>query len=263
MTRATNATCADGFLHPERIRKHLESYRRITQSKGRGWWLSEKVRLYALAEQAFDPDRADLDAFAEIHRTLRGYWQVFRNGTGWTPRRALRVLMSPPCQTCSRTRLDLPTLGQTRDVAALWACLAAFSGIKTLPRGNVSPMAVSKFFHFFNPRLFPIFDRAFVRNRVFPLCRPLIDESKWRWRDQTAPLECDSRYERGLGEYLHYVLWAADSFGGMDTAALMSVFTSQFSAMLEAEGRDTSPPSGLETYFAAAFEFVVIGATKA
>jgi len=251
----------DGFLEPGRIRKNLDAYRRITSGKGRGWWLSEKVRLYALAESAFDSDSPDSTAFAEIHRTLRGYWQVFRNGSGWPPRRILRVLMSEACQACSRTRLDLMALGRSSDLAPLWSCLVAMSGIKVLPRGNVSPMAVSKFLHFYNPRLFPIFDRAFVRNGVFPRYRRRINASREHWSRRTSLFEAHPFYRRGLGEYLHYVLWAADCVTRVDVAETMSVFVQCYRTMLAHEGRGRGVPADLETYYATAFECALIGAS--
>jgi hypothetical protein len=256
MSRACNR---HSFFHPNRIRASLESYAR-SRSRSRGWWVSEKVRLYGLAETAFQPDDPQEESFGRIYDTLRAYWQVFRNGPGWSVSHTFRVLLSPPCSSCSRERLDLLRLGRRRDVSAIWQCLRAMSAVKTLPAGNVSAMAVSKFLHFFNPTLFPIYDRAVVRNRAFPRFRGEIVASRERWRDQLRPLETDRLYNAGLGEYLHYLLWAADCVGAVDSRRSMTVFVGMFSDMLRAENAPVRAPRQLSQFFATAFEFAMVGA---
>jgi len=247
------------FFHPDLIRAALESYARH-RSRSRGWWVSEKVRLYALAEAAFDRDDPREDAFGQVYDTLRAYWQIFRNGSGWSARRTFRVLMSPPCRACSPERLDLLRLARGRDVPTVWQCLRAMSGVKTLPAHNVSAMAVSKFLHFFNPTLFPIYDRAVVRNRAFPRFRSRIATSRERWRDPLRLLETDRVYDAGLGEYLHYLLWAADCVSSVDSRRSMTLFAEMFSDMLRAENFPGTVPRRLTAYFATAFEFAMVGA---
>jgi hypothetical protein len=249
------------FLRPERLARCLRAY--AERPKARGWWVSEKARLYGLAAAAFDPERLDPAAFREIHRTLRAYWQIFRNGRGWSAARTFRVLTSPPCRVCARGRLALPDLARDGGLARVWPCLAAMSGVKTLPKGNVSAMAVSKFLHFFNPSLFPIYDQAVVRNRAFPRFRAQINASRQRRGDRLAPIEAAPLFVRGLGPYVHYLLWAADCYADVDVDFVMTEFEAQFAAMLRDEGREATPPAGLDRHFATAFEFALVGALSA
>ena len=94
------------FFDPHRIDAALASYAR--RPKARGWWVSEKARLYGLAAAAFQPAEPDAQAMQEIHATLRGYWQIFRNGEGWSAARIHRMLRSAPCLSCDRDALNLP-----------------------------------------------------------------------------------------------------------------------------------------------------------
>lgn len=249
------------FLRPEPFARCLRAY--AERPKARGWWVSEKARLYSLAAAAFDPGQPDPAAFREIHRTLRAYWQIFRNGKGWSASRTFRVLTSPPCRACARGRLALPDVSGCDGLAQVWPCLAALSGVKTLPRGNVSAMAVSKFLHFFNPSLFPIYDQAVVRNRALPRFRAEINASRLLRGDHLAPFEAAPLFARGLGSYVHYLLWAADCFAEVDADCVMTEFAAQFAAMLRDEGRGIAPPAGLDRYFATAFEFALVGAVSA
>jgi hypothetical protein len=246
------------FLRPQRFARCLRAY--AERPKARGWWVSEKARLYHLAAAAFEPEKPDPAAFGEIHRTLRAYWQIFRNGQGWSASRTFRVLTSPPCRACARGRLALPDVAGRDELAQVWSCLAAMSGVKTLPKGNVSAMAVSKFLHFFNPSLFPIYDQAVVRNLAFPRFRAEINASRQRRSDGLAPFEATPLFARGLGPYVHYLLWAADCFAGVDADRVMTEFEAQFAVMLRDEGRETTPPAGLDRHFATAFEFALVGA---
>lgn len=246
------------FFQPGGIDEALAAYAR--RRKTRGWWVSEKARLYGLADAAFSPGGGDGKAMHEIHATLLGYWQIFRNGKGWSAARIHRVLGSPPCRACGREALDLPALAAGCDVGVVWGCLKAMSGVKRLPAGNVSAMAVSKFLHFFNPRLFPIYDRAVVRNRAFPRFRAEIRTACERWEAALAPLRSQREFARGLNDYVHYLIWAAETVRGADVAASMGTFGAAFRTMVADEKRGATPPPGLETYYATAFEMAMVGA---
>jgi hypothetical protein len=245
------------FFHPRRIGPALRAY--ANRPKARGWWVSEKVRLYAAAAVAFDHGHPDEERFRDIYDTLRAYWQLFRNGKGWSAGRTFAILNSAPCRACGMDRLDLPALTTGEALRSVWDCLAVMSGVKALPRGNVSAMAVSKFLHFFNPRLFPIYDRAVVMNQAFPRFRASINASRDRWRAHLAPYESDRLYKRGLGTYLHYLLWAADCVQAANTDATMRVFARRFRQMAHAETQEVHCPADIDTYYATAFEFAMVG----
>ncbi len=252
---------ASTFFRPGRIDDVLAAYAR--RRKTRGWWVSEKARLYGLADAAFSSGCGDGCAMREIHATLRGYWQIFRNGEGWSAERVHRVLGSPPCRACGREALDLPALAAGRDLRMVWGCLKAMSGVKQLPAGNISAMAVSKFLHFFNPRLFPIFDRAVVRNQAFPHFRADIQAACRRWEAALAPLRADQEYARGLNDYVHYLIWAAETVGSAGTATGMRRFGAAFRRMVADENRGATPPRDVATYYATAFEMAMVGALGA
>jgi hypothetical protein len=246
------------FLTNTQLDRCLSAYARRT--KKRGWWVSEKARLYAEAERAFAADPPDPEPFAEIYRTLRGYWQVFRNGRGWSPRKVLAVLTSPTCLACSNERLDLVRLGKTRQVEPVWRCLRAMSGVKRLPTGRISAMAASKFLHFFNPGLFPIYDRAVVANKAFPRFAAELHAARERWAEPLAPITFDPIYTNGLGTYVAYLLWAADTMASANHRKIMARFRVHFERMLRDEGRPAAVPDGLDRFYATAFEFAMIGA---
>jgi hypothetical protein len=249
---------AASFFHPQFIDDALAAYAR--RPKARGWWVSEKARLYGLALEAFAPGDPDPRAMQEIHGTLRGYWQIFRNGEGWSAARIHRVLRSPACRACGRDVLDLPGLAAGHSVARVWPCLKAMSRVKKLPAGNVSAMAVSKFLHFFNPGLFPIYDRAVVRNKVFPRFREEIQGACDRWASVLEPIRSEPTFAMGLRDYVHYLVWAAETVRGVDVRASMATFGVAFREMLAQEKRDDAVPRGLDKYYAAAFEMAMVGA---
>jgi hypothetical protein len=246
------------FFHPDRIAIALDAYAR--RPKSRGWWVSEKARLYALAARAFASGDADTEPLDELYRTLRGYWQIFRNGRGWTARRILRTLQASACEPCGRGRLDLRGLGRHRDLPTVSACLVAMSGVKTLPAGNVSAMAVSKVLHFFNPTLFPIYDRAVVRNIAIPRFRDSIESSCDAWEDQLAAIRSLPAVRRGLRDYVHYLIWSADVVARVPAERSMDVFARRFRAMVAEEDRGETVPPHLDRYYACAFEMAMVGA---
>jgi len=248
------------FLAPARIERALRGY--CERAKNRAWLVSSKARLYALAETAFDPAKPDLDAFREIYEELRSYWQVFRRGHRWPSQQVFDVLLSETCQPCSREQLDLIKIAAAEDLQSVWRCLAAMSGVKTLRSGDVSAVAVSKFLHFFNPRLFPIFDRAVVKHEVIPQFRSSLAQSQARWLTHVASVASDALFACGLGDYLHYLLWASDCLANVDVESTMATFTLSFAQMLESEGRGARPPASIHLHYATAFEFAMIGASS-
>jgi len=132
-------------------------------------------------------------------------------------------------------------------------------GVKTLRRGTASIMAVSKFLHFFNPRLFPIYDNAVVRHQAFPVFAESLKESRTKWAPRTASLKQTSAYLLGLGDYLDYLLWAADSWAGVDADEAMRLFVREFNEMIDREQRGARVPAAMERNYANAFEFAMIG----
>jgi len=258
---AVNPAAESNFVAPDHIEAALRRYGQL--AKNRAWRVTSKARLYVLSASAFDLSSPRLADFVKIYEELRRFWQVLRGGTAWPPEKVFDVLLSDHCTPCGRDRLNLLRVGDSGTLDALWNCLTVMSKVKSLQGGGISPMAVSKFLHFFNPRLFPIYDRAVVRDKAFPHFSSKINESKKRWHDGVAAFVDEPLFKLGLGDYLHYLLWAADCFAAIDARATMQVFAQCFAAMLEAEGSDALMPPNIELNYANAFEFAMIGASPA
>jgi hypothetical protein len=114
-------------------------------------------------------------------------------------------------------------------------------------------MAVSKFLHFFNPSLFPIFDNTFIFNEVLKVF-------------SNDFLECGRK--TGFGEepeeedyYGLYLVWASEmiSLGGDE---FMSDFAEWFTRQVHGKDDSEGVLAELPHYYATAFEFVAIGAAK-
>lgn len=113
-------------------------------------------------------------------------------------------------------------------------------------------MAVAKFLHFFNPRLFPIYDTAFMWKKVangafkpdyLDFCR----RRGFQQREDTARFN------------LQYTLWAAETIQDAD-AECMTIFAEWFSAQIKGQPVAEGVLADVETYYAAAFEMIAIGA---
>jgi hypothetical protein len=109
-------------------------------------------------------------------------------------------------------------------------------------------MAVSKFLHFFNPRLFVIWDREVILGKVYRVFR---DDWNAAYRD--IKVEADDKM---MKFYLAYLLWAAKAIAeaGDD---LMEDFATWFAKTVKApDCRDE-----MVGFYATAFEFIAIGST--
>jgi len=128
------------------------------------WFADSKAMLdlYNSANRAFVGE-GSLGDFRIVYEELRGKWQVFRGGQGhWSLEQTYRVLKDLPedLKNCCLSELDTY---KWRDV---WNAIESLKDIKQLKEGP-SLVAISKFLHFWNPRLFVIFDSEVVENWVF------------------------------------------------------------------------------------------------
>lgn len=128
-------------------------------------WLADPpalLALYKAADRAF-LEQGSLGDFEIVYEELRGKWQVFRRGQGhWSSEQTYNVLKDLPedLKNCCLSELDKC---KWRDI---WNAIESLKDIKKLKKGP-SLVAISKFLHFWNPRLFVIFDREVVENWVF------------------------------------------------------------------------------------------------
>lgn len=137
--------------------RHYEYY----VVRGRAWGIDNHVELWETASRAFG--QRSRDDFQRVYDVLRGSWQVFRGGRShWNEQEAFDALAHHDPQL---TALRLSCVGN-EDWPAIWKKIESVREIKTTKTGP-SVVAVSKFLHFWNPRLFVIVDNAVVWNWVF------------------------------------------------------------------------------------------------
>jgi hypothetical protein len=194
------------FLEPSAISAAFAQY---IQRYGvrKDWDISHRCQCWAKGQHAFDCDCAE--SFDWLHRALRGYWQAFRNAAGpcWSAAEAFGQ-MKRLDQVYRGKRLSQCGPG---DIPALWQVVLAMSPIKPMKSGP-SVVAISKFLHFWNPRLFVIVDYEMVWRRV-------ISSHWWLWREVVAArqvVEAALPGQRGdptdatcdLVSYLAILLWA-------------------------------------------------------
>ena len=189
------------------VQEAMEQHRRVYAEKERGAWeVSHHAGLWTDAHAAFYEGSAE--HFKTLYNELRGRWQVFRGGAGshWTVEEVYEHLKA--CDAKYKTaRLSELTFA---DASGLWGVLQEMRGIK-VNRDGPAVVAISKFLHFLNPKLFVIVDFAMIWDWVF--------RHEWLWRPvekvrkqlqeslpgaETIPVgaSCD------LVSYLAILLWA-------------------------------------------------------
>jgi hypothetical protein len=241
------------FQNPEMTRKALARYARFASDKG--WPISEKLALYRHAVAAFGgtaDERTRRASHEEVYWSLRSWWKVGRKGTLWDAATVFDVLTGQ-CQGCSRgSGLDLTRLEDDQDQQTVLACLERVRSLKRLRSGNYPVMAVSKNLHFFNQRLWVIYDSEVVVGQVYRVF-------KRDWNAGYRGIAADSG-DAGINFYLAYLLWASRMIrtaypGFMDDFADWFIETVA-GGVADAEDFQDE----LRLSFATAFEFVVIGA---
>ena len=124
-------------------------------ARERGWEIDDHIKCWRWAHRAFE--RASRADFADLYDHLRRYWLVFRGSkhTPWTPDQTFNHLAGLDQRYHT---LRLSQLASGGDLEGCWTVIRSMSGIK--PTKSPSVVAISKFLHFWNPRLFVIVDDA-------------------------------------------------------------------------------------------------------
>lgn len=224
------------------------------------WSVEHRLDLYRSAKIAFDmdvPKAVKQEAFRHSYDSLRSGWQVFRPKSSeecWSSDQIYAAL-ADGCQNCSRkSNSTLATLTEQNSCTSIERCLTSLGRMKpTEHYPAVYPwMAVSKFLHFFNPRLFPIYDTAFMWDKVINgAFKP--DYLDFCSRRSFHPREDTARFN------LQYTLWAAETIQNADVEC-MTTFAEWFSAQIKEKPDTEGILVDVETYYAAAFEMISIGA---
>ena len=87
-------------------------------------------------------------------------------------------------------------------IAEVMDTIAAVKDLKQVKTRHPSFMALSKFLHFFNPTLYPIYDTAVIENLVL---HTFSDD--WHGFDKRIHVP---NLHLGLAYYLKYMVWLAD-----------------------------------------------------
>lgn len=236
-------------IEPATIRAAFEQHHRRYAMEKR-WRIPDHLLLWHIARSAFQ-DR-DKEAFSHLYGALNGFWQVFRRRQNrWSEEEARERLLGLDPEVGNR---QLSTLFAD-DAGALWDFLCNVKDIKTTKTGP-SVMAMSKFLHFWNPRLFVIVDDTVMWRYVFAhrwlrqpvegyraaLAQGILDASPRR-----STRQCD------LASYLAVLLWAASLV--RENRAILPVFVEHVN-----DHRDNAPvPDDIGTHEAAAVEWLLLG----
>ena len=233
--------------------KLLEKYGAF--AKHRGWLLTHKLDLYENGNIAFNSSFTEderKENFEIIYKNLRKYWQVFRAGEVLSAGKVFDIL-TKECSGCSReTGLTLANLKEGQGCDLLIKCLDKIKDIKKLKFNAVSTTAISKFLHFFNPKLFPIHDRNAIENGVLKIFNS-------DWKNFTPTVHSQSLY-CGIRTYFRYILWANQVIR-QNHKNIMSEFVNWFSGEVEQKNNSNEIICNMEEYYATAFEFIAIGAS--
>lgn len=233
----------DAHYHPTRARDALDRFVRVSQS--RKWNVQWEIEMYEKSVLAFgNRERFDVNAFGSIYGALRSYWQVFRPKSEgcWTAEKVFEVLTSE----CSAAALCNEVCLFTAEPKLVRHCAVALKGIK--PSQEFPTMAVSKFLHFFNPMLFPIYDRAVIGGQVLVRFR--------NDYDTFCSQESLDRNADGARFLSNYYQWAA-SIMRPHRDEVMRVFRSWAEDHLTRAG-----PPIIDKLYARAFEAIAIGAAS-
>jgi hypothetical protein len=228
------------------FRRHFEVY-----AQKKGWSIPYHIQQWNTASMAFQ--NRSLSDFEVLYEELRRRWQIFRGVKG-----------RPSAGNVFKTLLALDTnyahqrlsALQAGDAANLWRVISPVTSVKRLKDGRPSVVAVSKFLHFWNPRLFIIVDYARIRTWVFG--------HSWLWdgvetksaevkRAVTARILNDSDFNTDMGYYPSILLWAGD------VMQANSCIVQEFSRYVQSNAGSIPLPEDLREYEAAAIEWFLLG----
>jgi hypothetical protein len=210
----------------------------------RNWRATDRAQLYGCAERAFGGE-PDFDEFRSLYDGLVSNWQIARGG-GLAPAATTFDLLVHGCADCARgAGLDLVGK-QLRKCLCISGAIGAMAGVKA--NAQYPHVAAAKLLHFYNPRLFPIYDDGVIWKEI--LTGPLL--GTWSQVCRKYGIEFTESTHRFLATYC---AWAGEVMQAASPNT-MQVFSDQFRANAGI-GADHFPD--LSTYYAAAFEYILFG----
>ncbi len=241
------------FFQRDGHMRALAAYAEFARS--RHWSIPEMLELCEASRKSFDPTVPVAEAFntfdRKIYQELKGHWLVFRNSPGpyWTPQQVFEALRREFIQLSWEGPITLPNFSSSNKTETLLSCLATLRDLK--PNDGYPVMAVSKFLHFYNPRMFPIYDNEVVWEMVFRRFKP-----EFKQFCHTAKLPYDEGFTALF--YTNYVCWASSLLAGAHPQ-----FMQDFVDWLDKQPGVNKPRKiDASTLYATAFEFTAIGASQ-
>jgi hypothetical protein len=238
----------------------LDAYSRFA---GTGAWkVKDKLGLYEASQSAFNPSLSTDEAFRyfqRIYDELAGYWQVFRPSSPavcWPARQIFETIKREFSEFSRSGPINLLNFLRSGTGVHLESCLGKMQGIK--PKKSYPIMTVSKFLHFYDPGLFPIYDTEIIWNKVFMGFR---NDFREFCEHEKTPQAYESAMKEDRVSFLRdYMRWAS-SLLSVAPGTFMPVFVD----WLDKEPGTELSMRGVDfkTLYAAAFEFTAIGAAMA
>jgi len=235
-------------LSEQAIAAAYEAHGRVYNAQ-RGWEIKHHVDCWRRAQAAFE--QGSIPDFEWLYLQLRNYWQVFRPHPArcWSAAETFGELRKLDEQS-RRQSLRALTID---DLSTCRSVIDWMSGIKPLKAGP-SIVAISKFLHFWNPRLFIIVDDAVMWRWVFA--------HRWISREMLTVREVLSEeYEitHPIGEscdvlsYLAVLKWAGDLLDDNPTVPR------HFAVHVRKHCNEVGADLPVESYEAAAVEWLLLG----
>ena len=223
---------------------------------GGNWPVWEVLDLYDASRGAFySPLHQDerLRKFEIIDGQLAGYWQVFRPSSRsdcWPSRQIFETIQREFTDFQWGGSVSLLNFLRDGNRSKLLGALTAMRRIK--PNQGYPIMTVSKFLHFYNPKLFPIYDEKVIWGQVFKRFGAEFQTFCF----STPGISCNNDYTALW--YHNYICWAS---------SLMSVAHENFMrTFLDWLGNEQGTALAMRkfdptTLYAMAFEYTATGAS--
>ena len=204
-----------------------------------------------------DPSNADYPRFEkDVYGMLKSYWQVFRPhdvAECWPPDKIFHTILREFSEFAWHGPVTLANFLNHDQQPLLHPRLSKMKTLK--PNKGYPIMAVSKFLHFYNPGLFPIYDDAVIWRLVL--------EKRFNRDFRRFHAERSLRYETDdtvewLVNYISFASWMLSSAAHPE---FMRVFAEWLSVQPRCQGVGGKLiGTGL---YAMAFEYTIIGAAAA
>lgn len=221
----------------------VEAAFRCRQEAYPKWNADLYLPVWKLASSAFDERQPSKAAFYKLYGELKGKWQVFRNvgktGSALDADSTWNLLSEMPQ---GARRLRLSEFGKRHEGVVREAVEKA-KGIKTGKHG-ASLMAMTKFLHFWNPRLFVIVDGWAMADNVL----------RRLWIKETLPSSKD--FVADVDHYVELLQWASGIVRG--NPAILPAFHRHVQSLVDVK----SLPADWKTYEATAIEWFLEGVVE-